>query len=161
MPEYPARLYHRAPGWVKDGALFHVRIRATKQSPELTGPGVGEELLAAARLYHEQGKWWCELALVMPDHLHALLVFPREPGMSETIRNWKRATARFQKVEWQEGYFDHRLRNEKESQETWTYIGRNPVVKNLCTGEDDWPWRWSALPSTRFPDEGESTKNPA
>jgi putative transposase len=146
MNQYPGRLHHRVPGWVKDGAMFHVRVRAEASScPPLTEPSLADELLKAARRYHDLRHWWCELFLLMPDHAHAMLVFPREPGMSETLRNWKRGTTRFQHVSWQDGYFDHRLRNEQESRETWAYIRRNPVVKGVCAAEDDWPWWWSAL----------------
>jgi REP element-mobilizing transposase RayT len=102
-------------------------------------------LLDAAKRHHTQGHWWCELVLLMPDHLHALLAFPAEPGMSEAVRNWKRGTSRLQGVRWQDGYFDHRLRNAEQSRETWDYIRLNPVVKKLCAAEDDWPWWWSAL----------------
>jgi hypothetical protein len=65
--------------------------------------------------------------------------------MSEVLRNWKRGTARFQRVLWQEGYFDHRLRDEKAARETWDYFRRNPVMKNLCAAEADWPWWWSGI----------------
>ena len=144
MPEYPGRLHHKTPGWVKDGAVFHLRIRALPtQSPALTASALAPQLLAAVRRSHELGHWWCELFLLMPDHVHALLAFPDSPGMSETLRNWKRGTARVQRVQWQEGYFDHRLRPQKSLRESWDYIRRNPVVKNLCATEDDWPWWWS------------------
>jgi len=86
----------------------------------------------------------------MPDHLHALLSFPREPGMSVVIRNWKRGTARFQEVSWEDNYFDHRLRNLAEEQKTWWYIRRNPVVKDLCGSEEEWPHWWSGLASRRY-----------
>ena len=79
----------------------------------------------------------------MPDHIHAILAFPREPGMSVVMKNWKRGTTRFQHVLWQEGYFDHRLRRDGEAREKWSYIRRNPIVKNLCASEDAWPWWWS------------------
>ncbi len=138
MREYPQRLHHNTPGWVKDGALFHIRIRADPaQSPPLTDSVLARELLAAARRYHELGHWWCELFLLMPDHAHALLAFPPTPGMSATIRDWKRGTARFQKVQWQGGYFDHRSRSVQAGQESWLYLRRNPVVKGLCATEDD------------------------
>ena len=29
----------------------------------------------------------------MPDHLHAIMAFPREPGMATTIKNWKKFVA--------------------------------------------------------------------
>ena len=144
MNEFPRRLYHNTPGWVKDSALFHVRIRVdVAQRSSLVEPSLAQDLLAAARRYHESAKWWCELFVLMPDHLHAVLAFPRETGMAATIRNWKRGTARYQGVLWQENFFDHRLRSEKDRAETWHYIRRNPVAKGLCVDEDSWPWWWS------------------
>jgi REP element-mobilizing transposase RayT len=146
MREYPRRLHHKTPGWVQEGSLFHVRIRVLPtQSPPLTDPELASQLLDAAQRYHDLGRWWCELLLLMPDHLHAIAAFPSAPGMSEVVRNWKRGTARFQRVQWQEGYFDHRLRDEKAARETWDYMRRNPVVKNLCAAEADWPWWWSGI----------------
>jgi REP element-mobilizing transposase RayT len=145
MREYPGRLHHNTPGWVKDGAIFHLRIRAGKHQQPLTAPQLATDLLAAVRRYHDLGYWWCELFLFMPDHAHALLAFPAEPGMSETLRNWKRGTTRFQHVDWQDGYFDHRLRDNESVAEAWHYIRRNPVVKGLCATEDDWPWWWSGI----------------
>jgi putative transposase len=50
------------------------------------------------------------LFLLMPDHVHAVLSFPRDKSMSEVIRDWKRFHKRTYRVMWQEGYFDHRLR---------------------------------------------------
>ena len=145
MHQYPGRLHHNTPGWVGDGTLFHVRLRGAPTQSSLIESALGTDLLKAAQRYHELGHWWCELFLLMPDHVHALLAFPGEPGMSEVMRQWKRGTARFQQVLWQEGYFDHRLRNEKETSEKWGYIRRNPVVKGLCATEEDWPWWWSGI----------------
>jgi putative transposase len=138
------------PTWVKDGALFHIRIRAVvEQTSVLTESNLARELLVAAQRYHELGHWWCKLILVMPDHVHALLAFTPELGMSTTVRNWKRGTARFQGVQRQANYFDHRIRSNTEANEAWHYICRNPAVKGLCAAEEDWPHWWSALTSTR------------
>ena len=109
----------------------------------LTDAAQAQALLSAAQTYHETGKWWCHLLLLMPDHVHAMLVFPSDTSMSAAIRDWKRATARLHGISWQENYFDHRIRNEEESSKTWAYIRRNPVVKELCATEDDWPFWWS------------------
>ena len=141
MPDYPLRLHHETPGWVKGGAVFHVRVRAAlPQAWPLTEPYQVQALIDAAKRYHELGHWWCELFLVMPDHVHAMLAFRRDTDMSVVLGNWKRGVARFQHVSWQSNYFDHRIRNPKESQTTWRYIRRNPVVRNLCATEDDWPY---------------------
>ncbi len=146
MTEFPRRLHHDTPAWVKAGAVFHVRLRvAPTQATPLVAAELARELLAAARRYHAAGRWWCELILLMPDHLHAMLAFPQSPGMAATLRDWKRATARFQGTKWQENFFDHRVRNDREREETWHYIRRNPVAKQLCAEEEAWPWWWSGV----------------
>jgi putative transposase len=152
MKEYPGKLYHKTPAWVASGAQFHLRFRAEPtQAPDLTATALAPPLLAAAHRYHGLGRWWCELFLLMPDHLHAMIIFPHDAGMSPTIRDWKRGTARCHGLRWQENYFDHRIRNEKEAQETWLYIRRNPVVKGLCARVDDWPWWIAPAGGTRCP----------
>jgi len=142
--KYPCRLHHEVPPWVEAGALYHIRIRAsTEQSTSLIDSRVAPHLLHAVRCYHETGHWWCSLVLLMPDHLHALLYFASGKPMAQVIRDWKRGTARFQGIKWQENFFDHRIRSRNQGDEKWWYIRRNPVVKNLCQTEDSWTWWWS------------------
>ena len=119
MRDFPGRLYHKTPGWVKDGALFHLRVRVERTQASLVNPPLAVDLLRTVTRDHRSGRWWCELFLLMPDHGHAIMAFPRERPMSDSIRNWKRGTARVQGVDWQDGYFDHRLRSEREARETW------------------------------------------
>lgn len=128
---------------MREGARFHVRVRISPhQRSPLTAPNLAPQLIAAARRYHESGRWWCDLFLLMPDHVHAIVAFPGL-RLSGALRNWKRGVARFQDVAWQENFFDHRLRHEAERERTWRYIRRNPVAQGLCETEDDWPWWWS------------------
>ena len=76
----------------------------------------------------------------MPDHLHALIAFPREEAMSRVVHDWKSWHKRTHGIEWQDGYFDHRIRSENEFELKAHYIRRNPVVKGLCARAEDWPW---------------------
>ena len=76
----------------------------------------------------------------MPDHLHAIIAFPREPGMKTVITNWKKFVAVKLGVEWQRDFFDHRLRDHHELQEKTSYILMNPVRKGLCERMEDWMW---------------------
>lgn len=145
MKEYPRRLHHATPPWVESGALFHIRIRIDAGQPcPLTEARLSSDLIEAAKRYHRLAHWRCELFLLMPDHLHALLRFSRDPGMPMVIDNWKRGVARFQDVHWQDGFFDHRIRSRQEAQEKWHYIRLNPVVKGLCEKPDGWPHWWSS-----------------
>jgi hypothetical protein len=141
--DFPQRLGHKTPAWVPSSALFHVRIRVGEwQMMPLTEGELSRKLLASAARYHDLERWWCVLFLLMPDHLHALIRFLPEPGMSRVVRDWKRGATRFHGVCWQDNYFDHRVRNAREGLEKWHYIRRNPVVKGLCAQEDDWPHVW-------------------
>jgi hypothetical protein len=76
----------------------------------------------------------------MPDHLHAILAFPREPGTATTIKNWKKYVAGKHRVNWQRDFFDHRLRDHHEVHEKTNYILMNPVRKGSCERGEDWAW---------------------
>lgn len=142
-PEFPQRLYHVVPAWVKAGSCFHIRLRVDPIfSQPLTRSEIAEALLAAARFYHERQRWHCRLFLLMPDHIHALLMFPIETHMSRVIGEWKHYATRQWGIDWQTNFFDHRIRNAPGLAEKHAYIRRNPVVKGLCQREEDWPWVW-------------------
>jgi REP element-mobilizing transposase RayT len=142
---FPARLHHQIPGWVEDGATIHVRIRGNrgqllvrKDQTEALARGI----LEAARFYHEKQRWFCRLFVLMPDHAHAILAFPRDQGMSATIGAWKSFLTKRHGVNWQDGFFDHRLRSRREADDCWHYIRQNPVRAGLVANVDEWPWVW-------------------
>jgi len=89
---------------------------------------------------HEKLVWHCRLCLLMPDHLHAIVAFPREPGMKASLNLWKHFVATHHGVEWQRDFFDHRLRNHAELEKKISYILLNPVRKGLCERIEDWIW---------------------
>jgi putative transposase len=146
MPEgrvYPARLYHEVPAWVRPGRVFHVRVRcAPGNGQSLIVPTAGAALIEAAKFYHERQRWWVSVFLLMPDHWHALLSFPREEKMNRVIGDWKRFQEKQHGIAWQEGFFDHRIRSDEEFQLKAGYFRKNPVVKELCARSEDWPWVW-------------------
>jgi REP element-mobilizing transposase RayT len=84
--------------------------------------------------------WQCRLCLLMPDHLHAIIAFPRDPGMETTVKNWKKFVAGKHGVDWQRDFFDHRFRDHHELDEKTSYILMNPVRKGLCQRAEDWVW---------------------
>ena len=60
---------------------------------QLCRADTGDAVLAAVKFNHETLVWHCRLCLLMPDHLHAIIAFPREPGMEMTVKNWKKFIA--------------------------------------------------------------------
>ena len=90
-----------------------------------------------------------EIALVlMPDHAHALVEGRTEvsaftPFM--TILRQRTAVA-YRRVAgrrlWQDGYYEHVLRNEEDTREVAAYIIGNPIRKQLVERPGDYPYVW-------------------
>ena len=147
MPDYPERLAHAVPGWVKRGSVYHIRIRTGRNSDvPLTSDQLGHALLDSARFYHDRERWHCHVLLLMPDHLHALIAFPICTVISDVLGAWKGFQSKQHAVYWQENYFDHRIRSQKELAEKAAYIRLNPVAKGLCARPEDWPWVYCGRP---------------
>lgn len=64
--------------------------------------------------------------------------------MSRVIGEWKHYHTTHHKITWQDGYFDHRIRNDSEFELKADYIRQNPVVKSLCRTAADWPWFYAS-----------------
>jgi len=142
---FAERLHHKVPHWVEPGALFHIRIRLERENEQkaLTDPPLAQAILDSAKFYQARMRWHITVFLLMPDHLHAVLSFARDKSMSELIRGWKRFNTRANRVMWQEGYFDHRLRADERGTQLsakLNYIRQNPVAAGLCARAEDWPW---------------------
>jgi putative transposase len=142
---FPSKLYHTVPDWVEPGSLFHIRIRIDReeQQTQLTTPPIAESLMESAEFYESRKRWYITVFLLMPDHIHALLSFPRDKSMSRIIGEWKHFHTVQHQIIWQEGYFDHRLRDDERGEQLSAkinYIRQNPVAAGLCAKAADWPW---------------------
>jgi putative transposase len=142
---FPSKLYHGVPHWVRDGALFHIRIRLdrTKEQYPLSTSPLAKALLNSAEFYDRRQRWFITVFMLMPDHIHALLSFERDKSMSRVIGDWKRYQTVQHGIVWQEGYFDHRLRDDERGEQLSAkinYIRQNPVAAGLCARVEDWPW---------------------
>ncbi|HWN96466.1 MAG TPA: hypothetical protein VNT99_15660 [Methylomirabilota bacterium] len=136
-----ARLPHEVPSWVAEGSFFFITINCeSRGANSICRAGAGDAVLAAAAHNHEKCAWHCRLMLLMPDHLHAIIAFPREPAMKTILSHWKHFLAAKAKIDWQRDFFDHRLRNHHEEQEKISYILMNPVRRGLCERAENWPW---------------------
>jgi len=144
------RLGHEIPAWVSEGVFFFITANCVpRKQNQLCQAGVGDAVLAAAAHNHEQLARHCRLLLLMPDHLHGIIAFPREPGMKTTMTRWKHFLASHQKIAWQQDFFDHRLRDHHQLEEKLSYILMNPVRWGLCERPEDWPWVYR--PKDRLP----------
>ena len=147
MNELPERkwLRHETPSWIRpENERFFLTICCKERHAEqLTLQTVAPELIRSFEFGHTRGDWYGHLFLLMPDHLHAIMSFPEQRNsMKQSIANWKRLTARRLGIQWQDGFFDHRLRGSQAWDEKAAYIRKNPIRAGLCKSPDDWEWQW-------------------
>ena len=145
--ELPVRrkLPHGPPPFPVAGPIVQfVTINAAERggSPFLS---VAAEMLDSARFYHEHCRWFMNLFLIMPDHLHMLASFP-DGRVKETCGAWKGYLRKTLEVRFQSDCFEHRIRNASEFADKWDYICWNPVRKGLVASADEWPY-WMAFSS--------------
>ncbi len=100
--------------------------------------------IAADALGHFDGQRyrlhaWC----VMPNHVHALVEPQGEHGLAGILHSWKSYTAKeINKALgrsgelWQEEYYDHMVRDERDYERSRAYILANPAQARL----GDWAW---------------------
>ena len=134
-------LHHTAPSFVEAGEVFFLTVCAEiRGSQDIIAPPTARILLDSARFYHDSGRWWLRLLVLMPDHLHALVALPGQEILTRTVGDWKRYATRKTGLHWQKNFFDHRLRNDESLEQKAQYIRENPVRAGLCTTLDQWPW---------------------
>jgi REP element-mobilizing transposase RayT len=138
------KLPHEVPWWIPTQAYFFITLCCQpREENHLCHPPVAEVIFNAIQFYQDEHRWFCHLALCMPDHLHLLVSFKTPEEMKTTTRAWKRWTSRRGSIPWQRDFFDHRLRNQESSEEKNEYIRQNPVRKGLVTRAEDWTYVWN------------------
>ena len=141
----PRGASHIPPEWVPAEALFFITINCKPRGMNhLTSGDTPARLLESVTFLRDHRKWFPEILLLMPDHLHALVSFSWENdhGMNRVVTDWKRYVATKLAISWQRDYFDHRVRSEQDHQSTWFYIRENPVRAGLVESYDQWPHVW-------------------
>jgi putative transposase len=90
---------------------------------------------------------------IMPDHYHALFFLVGGKSLSEIMSSVGKYTAnrinalfRWRGQLWEEGFYDHRCRNEDDIDERLLCIEHNPVRAELASVAEQWPFS-SAHPS--------------
>lgn len=102
-------------------------------------PSKSEAILNAFPTYHSRRIWWVDLVLIMPDHLHALIQPGPTTDLNQSVKNLKSFLKRKHQLPWQDGWFDHRIRNSESYRQKFEYILNNPVRKGLVKKWEDWP----------------------
>jgi len=107
----------------------------------LKDPG-NAKTVADSLLKFDGDRYWLTDFIVMPNHVHLLVVFLDDDSMLKQCEAWKRFTARTinQRLSqsgrfWQQDGFDHLVRSEAQFAYFRRYVADNPRKAGLKTGE--------------------------
>jgi REP element-mobilizing transposase RayT len=136
------------PHWQFGGSWYFLTFRTRGQilSPE------ARSIVAETVSYNDEKKYGLATAVIMPDHVHLLLLPHKKDGdnyfsLEEILGPLKGFSAkRINKVFnlsgafWQSESFDRIVRDEKEWLEKYNYILNNPVKRGLVEKPNDYKW---------------------
>jgi len=117
-------------------------------------PDAARDLVLGHCLREHGNRIRLHAVVIMPDHVHLLLLPLRDPGgwpfpLVTILQCMKSATAhRINKLlhlsgpVWQEESFDHVLRSDESLKEKCEYIRQNPVRRGLVQRAEDYRWLW-------------------
>jgi type I restriction enzyme R subunit/putative DNA methylase len=109
------------------------------------------ELVAGAVRYFDGQRYQLRSWVVMPNHIH-VVVLPKSPEtLSKVLHSWKSYTSsevnkvlgRVGNSLWQTESYDHLIRDDADLARCCEYTTINPVSARLCERPED--WKWSSL----------------
>jgi putative transposase len=147
----------RLPHFERPWAIYAVTI-GTKKGRCLS-PNARTIVLNASRHFHKE-RYELFATCVMPDHMHLLLQpWPKNSNdkgnvvfwpLSELLHSIKSFSAhRINEVEnktralWEKERFDRYIRSDRDLQEKFHYILRNPWHSGVAQQNEHYPWVWT------------------
>lgn len=122
--------------------VYFVTLCLRDRRPLLANASIFAEIEASLK---ELRRWHVWAAVVMPDHLHAIVApkETRELSVGDFSTGFKRTLRKrlgSQSWDWQRGCFDRLLRSEESAWEKWQYLRENPVRHGLVGSWHEWPY---------------------
>jgi len=134
-------------------ASYFITAHIARGSTGLDRPSVTARILEEwGRLEAEQ-TWIVLTGVVMPDHVHLLVQLGKNRTLVDSMRLFRSRlspTLRDYGLDWQRGFYAHRLRRPEEVTPVVFYIYLNPYRAGLVNRTEAWPgyfcrseeWAW-------------------
>jgi REP element-mobilizing transposase RayT len=157
MTEQPARPFHdrryvRGHRTDEAGKVCHIRTSTAHNEPWLARPDCANVFVESLLKWRSQLDFKLFGFVVMPEHVHILLMPTETAGLRKIVMNLKRQSAwdinrllgrsgRF----WRGEFFDHWMRNKGQAARTVEYLHSNPVRRELVKSPEDYQYSsWHA-----------------
>ncbi len=142
---YPKRIRLNHATYADPAAVFHVVFRAAVGEEPFRSPVTAAAIWQLLLNEHDRASIHLFAACLMPDHLH-LLLGPGDRDVIKWTSGFKSYSTRIaqdsrpQRILWQPGFFDRRVRDQAEFDRVLEYIIRNPIGAGLSTAPGQWQW---------------------
>ena len=128
-------------------AYFITKCLAVPGEETLSIPACAEIVIDSIIWARDAG-WWRILGFcVMPNHYHLIVGLGEIKSLSDAIAGVNKFTARTinQHMKrkgslWEEGFYDHMIRDRGDFEDILEYTHRNPVEKGLVEIPEAWPY---------------------
>ncbi len=126
------------------GAVYHITTVTQNRTPYFASLDNGRKVVRELMQLQAEGRAETLCYVVMPDHLHWLMVL-HEGTLSNVMQLLKGRSARaIGHLVWQANYFDHAVRKDEDMRKIARYIVANPLRANLVKWIGDYPL-WDAV----------------
>lgn len=126
------------------GLAYHITAVTNNRMPYFEVLDNGRKVVRQLMALQEQGIAETLCYVLMPDHLHWLMILG-DGALPDVVRLLKGRSARaIGKPVWQANYHDHAVRKEEDLREMARYIVANPLRASLVSRIGDYPL-WDAV----------------
>lgn len=103
------------------------------------------DVVESLKYHRSHGEIYLHAFVVMPDHWHGLYSLAGSRSLSETVHRINRRASfpsrqKGSSTQWEEGFFDHKVRENESVVGIVNYIEANPVRKGLAEKACQWEW---------------------
>ncbi len=131
--------------WSAPNTLYFLTICLNTGQSGLDSNGLFEASLTHLKMLEKEKCRAIHGIVHMPDHVHLLVELNTETNLQDLVRLYKgRMTPglRKNKLNWESGYFDRRLRPEDSVGSVLRYMLMNPFRKGLIIPDNEWPYSY-------------------
>ncbi|MDP2827076.1 MAG: transposase [Sulfuricellaceae bacterium] len=128
----------------QSGNVYHITTVTQNRSPYFASLDCGRKLVQQLMALQSEGRAQTLCYVVMPDHLHWLMVL-HEGKLAEAVRLLKgRSAHAIGQAIWQANYYDHAVRHDEDLRKMARYIVANPLRAKLVRRIGDYSL-WDAV----------------
>jgi putative transposase len=125
-----------------EGDLHFVTFSCDQRNPYLAQPSARRLFEEALERVRRGYGLYVIGYVVMPEHVHLLLIEPKNAPLSKALHALKSSVSKRSKQRpfWLPRYYDFNVFTARKRIEKLRYIHRNPVKRGLAEKPEDWHW---------------------